>query len=207
MRQSIFALVLLMFALPALAAVEDSAAEKLRGRLNTMTTLSGDFTQTLRDEGGAVLETSQGTFVLQRPGRFYWHTLEPFEQLLVSDQQSLWLYDPDLEQVTVRPVTEEVRKTPAMLLAQEVGTLTQNFTVVQGMGDSTQIFTLTPKVEDKLFTRLELVFGGDTLSAIHLFDGLGQHTEFALTNTRKNKVVDESLFTFTPPEGVDLLIE
>lgn len=191
----------------ASTAIADTAADQLRNTLAATTSLEGEFTQTLFDADGEQLETSAGQFILQRPGRFYWHTTEPFEQLVVSNQQTLWLYDPDLEQVTVREVTDEIRKTPAMVLSDDVSQIAEAFTITVEERDGHTWFALAPVRDDELFTLLELQFAGDELLGIELEDGLGQQTVFAFSNTTRNRPVEESLFTFTIPDGVDVLID
>lgn len=196
-----------LFSTAIFAAQEGVAqnAAKLRQLLDAMTTLKGRFTQTLYDNQGEVLEQSQGNFVMQRPGKFYWKTEQPFPQLLVSDQHAIWLYDPDLEQVTVRPVGDDLQKTPALLLSEDVEKLRQHFTIEQQGDETQQKFILVPKESKGLFQQLVLVFVSGHLQEFHLQDNLGQLTHFALTATEHNQPVDATLFQFTPPPGVDVL--
>lgn len=188
-------------------AADDLA--RLQQRLEGVKTLQGNFTQVLRDDDGTVLEESQGRFALERPGKFYWHTLEPFEQLLVSDQKYLWLYDPDLEQVTQRAYDQEqVRATPAAILSDDLQGLSDNFAVRhQGEDNGRTLFTLTPRTHDDMFNELTLAFTDQGLVEIHVHDNLGQQTVFALLNVRRNQSVDQKLFQFVPPKGVDVLVD
>lgn len=190
----------------AQTADDKQSAEQLRKLLDAMTTLQGKFTQTLYDNKGEQIEQSSGTFVLQRPGKFYWKTEQPYPQLLVSNQQTIWLYDPDLEQVTVRPFTDDLQQTPALLLSEDIDKLREHFTIQCQKGDDKQEkFTLTPKEPKGLFQQLTLVFVGGQLQEFHLQDNLGQLTHFALREAERNQAVDSSLFYFTPPPGVDVL--
>jgi outer membrane lipoprotein carrier protein len=181
----------------------------LHERLEGMKTLQGDFTQILFDDDGTVLEESQGEFALERPGKFYWHTLEPFEQLLVSDQQYLWLYDPDLEQVTRRSYDEQqVRGTPAAILSDDLDGLGDNFSVrYQGEDKGQVMFSLRPQVDKELFQELLLAFTDEGLTEISVRDNLGQLTIFTLVDVRRNEPVDQQVFKFEPPEGVDVLVD
>ncbi len=184
----------------------DRDVEQLHKRLDAMNSLQGQFTQTLFDNQGAQLEQSKGTFVLQKPGNFHWKTETPYEQLLVSDQRSIWLYDPDLEQVTVRPVGEDLQKSPALLFSGDADKLREQFEVSLATGTNQQeTFTLVSRVQDGLFQQLLLVFVAGQLQEFHIQDNLGQSTHFVLSNTRSNVPVDASLFQFTPPPGVDVL--
>ncbi len=183
-------------------------AEQLRKLLDAMTSLQGEFTQTLYDNQGAKLDESQGSFVLQKPGNFYWKTEQPFEQLLVSDQKTIWLYDPDLEQVTVRPVGEDLQRTPALLFGSDLDKLREQFAVSLKQGaNQQQSFTLVPKAQEGLFKQLLLVFVKGQLQEFHIQDNLNQATHFVLHNTQSNQPVDAALFQFVPPEGVDVLYD
>lgn len=197
-----------IFSLNAFTQTADDkqSAEQLRKLLDAMTTLQGKFTQTLYDNKGEQIEQSSGTFVLQRPGKFYWKTEQPYPQLLVSNQNTIWLYDPDLEQVTVRPFTDDLQQTPALLLSEDVDKLREHFTIQRQKGnDHQEKFTLTPKESKGLFQQLTLVFSTGQLQEFHLQDNLGQVTHFALDEAERNLAVDSTLFNFTPPPGVDVL--
>ncbi|WP_041523038.1 outer membrane lipoprotein chaperone LolA [Gilvimarinus agarilyticus] len=190
------------------AADESSSVNALRDTLAATTSLSGKFEQTLRDAEGELIETSAGNFVLQRPGRFFWHTLEPFEQQLISDGSTIWLYDPDLMQVTVRPVTDDLKNTPAALLSESAESLAEAFLITRSVGQEGRVvFGLTPVDDDSLFARLELEFDGQQLLRIVVHDSLNQTTEFSLSNTERNQPVDAAQFTFSAPDGVDVLID
>lgn len=187
-------------------ADQEQSATQLRKYLDAMTTLQGKFNQSLFDEQGEKLEESQGSFALQRPGKFYWKTEAPFPQLLVSNNKTIWLYDPDLETVNERPFSNDLQQTPALLLSEDIDKLRQNFTVTYKAGEkNTHRFTLTPKVTDGLFQQLILVFAGDDLKEFHIQDSLGQLSQFTLTNVKRNQPVAATLFEFTPPPGVEIL--
>lgn len=182
--------------------------EQLRKLLDGMSSLQGEFTQTLYDNQGAKLDESHGSFVLQKPGNFYWKTEQPYEQLLVSDQKTIWLYDPDLEQVTVRPVGEDLQRTPALLFGSDLDKLREQFAVSLKKGaNQQQSFTLVPKAQEGLFKQLLLVFVEGQLQEFHIQDNLNQATHFVLRKARSNQPVDAALFQFVPPEGVDVLYD
>ncbi|WP_347329485.1 outer membrane lipoprotein chaperone LolA [Marinimicrobium locisalis] len=200
-----------VFALLLLAGMASQAqdpAVELRSRLDQMDSLKGDFTQTLYDSEGEVLEESSGDFAMARPGKFDWHTHEPFEQRLVSDHNKIWLYDPDLMQVTVRDFDAELQNTPALILSDELSALNRQFDVEQTETDKGRAaFTLTPKDEESLFGALVLVFDGKLLKEITMHDNLDQVTRFSLSNLKRNASVDADRFTFEVPDGVDVLVD
>lgn len=187
-------------------AADDQAAAQLRKQLDAMNTLQGDFVQTTYDKKGAEQETSSGNFMLMRPGKFYWKTLEPMQQLLVSNNKTIWLYDPDLETVNERAFTDDLRETPALLLSSDIEQLRKSFTVTRDEKDtSAEKYTLTPKVTDGMFQHLTLVFKANQLTEFAIQDSLGQRTRCVLTNVQRNKTLPEEKFFFQPPEGVEIL--
>lgn len=186
----------------------DQGLAQLQQRLEDMNTLEGKFTQTLLDADGTLLESSDGTFALQRPGKFYWHTLKPFEQLLVSDGETISLYDPDLEQVTVRDFKRETRGTPAMILSDDAESLGQDFLIAKEVGEEGETrFVLTPKSEDGLFKDLALVFSDRQLQEIRMQDNLDQTSIFTLTELERNQSIEPDKFKFDAPQGVDVLVD
>ncbi|ROQ20451.1 outer membrane lipoprotein carrier protein [Marinimicrobium koreense] len=185
----------------------DSTAE-LRSRLDAMTSLQGEFTQVLIDMDGEVLEESSGDFAMARPGKFDWHTREPFEQRLVSDHESIWLYDPDLMQVTVREFDEELQDTPALILSDELTALNEQFEITDTVTDEGwDAFRLEPKDDDSLFAALVLTFDGNLLREIRMDDNLDQITRFTLSDLKRNESIDDGRFTFEVPDGVDVLVD
>lgn len=187
-------------------AADDQAATQLRKHLDAMNSLQGDFVQTTYDKQGAEQETSSGNFMLMRPGKFYWKTLEPMQQLLVSNNKTIWLYDPDLETVNKRAFTDDLRETPALLLSADIEQLRKSFTVTRDEKEkAAEKYTLTPKVTEGMFQHLTLVFKAGQLTEFAIQDSLGQLTRCVLTNVQRNKTLPEEKFFFIPPEGVEIL--
>lgn len=201
----IFTGLLFVFSVTVYAA-DDQAAAQLRKQLDAMNTLQGDFVQTTYDKQGAEQESSKGNFMLMRPGKFYWQTNEPMQQLLVSNNKTIWLYDPDLETVNERAFTDDLRETPALLLSADIEQLRKSFTVTRDLKEtSAEKYTLTPKVTEGMFQHLTLVFKAGQLSEFAIQDSLGQLTRCVLTNVQRNKTLPEEKFFFIPPEGVEIL--
>lgn len=185
---------------------QDQAAVQLRKLLDAMNSLQGNFVQTTYDKDGAEQESSSGEFMLMRPGKFYWKTLDPMPQLLVSNNKTIWLYDPDLETVTVREFTDDLRETPALLLSADAEQLRKQFSVTRDNSNKvSDAFTLTPKVTDGMFQHLTLVFSDGQLREFSIKDSLGQVTRCALSNVQRNKPLAEEKFYFQIPEGVEVL--
>jgi outer membrane lipoprotein carrier protein len=186
---------------------KQAGANKLDEFLQGLQTLQADFRQLLKDGQGRVIEESQGKLAIQRPDRFRWDYREPHEQVIVADGKKLWLYDVDLEQVTVRPMEQSLAGTPASLLSGGEG-LRSNFSVqsTESKGKGT-VLTLKPKRDDTDFKSVRIRFIGKELDGMELADKLGQTTTLEFTSVRRNAALDGGQFQFKPPEGVDVIGE
>jgi outer membrane lipoprotein carrier protein len=180
--------------------------EFLKGLLG----LKARFEQVLLDEEGVERERSQGTFYLSRPGRFRWDYESPYQQSIIADGQRVYVYDKDLEQVTVKPLQKALGSTPALLLDGEVD-IEERFVVSRGTPTEGLVWLeLGPRDaraarESGGYARIRLGFAGPRLKRMDLRDNLNQTTRIELKNAERNPNLDPSLFTFTPPAGVDVL--
>jgi len=203
-------LALLMLAglasLPAFAAPEADVAAALRVTryLAELSSLRAEFHQSVADARGRVIERAEGIMAIARPGRFRWDYRTP-EQLIVCDGETVWLYDIELEQVTVKAAGDALAGTPAMLLAGQ-GSVLQEFSITDAGLDSGLAWSLlTPRRTDTDFREVRLGFDGRELRRMTLFDRLGQKTELEFTRIEHNPTLDHSLFSFEPPPGVDVV--
>lgn len=206
-RRTLAALFLFL-AIAGTQAADDSANDgygRVDRLLGNLQSLQADFKQTLTDSKGEVTEQSSGTIAIRRPNRFRWEYRQPHEQLMVADGTRIWLFDPDLEQVTVRRMGDSLSATPAMLLSGE-GKLADNFNVTKTSQDATaQWVMLEPKRNDTDFKWVRLGFANDVLRYMQLADKLGQITTLEFNNVQKNPPLDASLFVFKVPEGADVI--
>ena len=190
----------------AAPAQGNDAVARIDTYLASVRTLSANFSQTVRSRDGDVVDRPSGTLSLSRPDRFRWDYREPYVQTIVADGRKLWLYDSDLQQVTVRPLEQGLGSTPAMLLSG-AGRAADAFTsgeVVQ-RGAITWC-SLKPKQTGSDFERVALAFDGrGGLVAMELVDKLGQVTSLAFLDGVRNGRVDASAFRFTPPKGADVI--
>lgn len=173
--------------------------------VNNIETLSGRFEQSLVDADNQVVETSSGTLEIQRPGQFRWVYLEPYEQVLVADGLNVWSYDVDLAQVTVKPQSEVLNNTPALLLGGSAQALDQ-FEYVGSLHDRGTVWVqLRPKDTGNGFNKVELGFNDGELTRMMFFDNLEQTTLIALFDVSLNEAIDARRFRFEPPEDVDIV--
>jgi outer membrane lipoprotein carrier protein len=125
----------------------------------------------------------------------------------VSDATTLWLYDPDLEQVTVRPFQRDISKTPAILFIGEVSGLDDSYQVTAHDDNGTVSYTLIPQDQQSLYREINLTFSGDKPVAMSLLDTLGQQTRIDLSDVQSNQAIDPLLFDFVVPDGADVLYD
>lgn len=211
----VFSLLLLPVLQLSLAAAPASATEAqaqpgpalLRAFLAETVTLEADFSQVLIEGDSERTRVSEGRFYLHRPQRFRWDYTSPAPQLVVADGEHLWLYDPDLEQVTVRRLDEGLSSTPAMLLSGE-GSLDDSFDVGAAYGeDGIDWVELAPRGEATDFSGLRVGFRDGELASMELIDALGQVTVINFEGLQVNEPLDPDLFVFVPPAGADVLRE
>ncbi len=188
-------------------AASDPAAgrQKVEGFLKDLQSLQAQFKQTLTDRNGQTMEQASGTLAIRRPDRFRWDYREPNEQVIVADGARIWLYDADLEQVTVRKLDDTLSATPAMLLSGQ-GNLETNFNVTQTSQEGGVFWVrMQPKRDDTDFKWVRLGFDGATLKFMELADKLGQTTHLEFAQLERNPALDPSRFTFTVPPGADVI--
>jgi len=163
------------------------------------------FEQTLYDADSTALQVSTGTIQLKRPGRFVWVYETPNKQRLISDGENLWLYDEELEQVTVSPLADKVSGTPLVIL---MGTrpLEEEFTVKsRGISEGVDWYELIPKTESADFESLFVGLDELGLAAMELRDNFGQATQILFSDLQSGVDIDDSVFVFEAPEGVDVI--
>jgi outer membrane lipoprotein carrier protein len=189
------------------AATDQVAIQRLTSLLSQAQTLSGRFSQLTLDGSGTQLQETSGEMALKRPGQFRWHTDAPMEQLLVSNGETIWLYDPDLEQVTIQKMDQRLTHTPALLLSGDVSGIAESFDITLKEGGNVVDFILKPKAADSLFESLRLSFRSGVINDMQLIDNVGQRTNILFLGVKMNPPIPASQFTFEVPAGADVIQE
>nr|WP_245750009.1 outer membrane lipoprotein chaperone LolA [Marinobacter zhejiangensis] len=191
---------------PVTLAQDADPASRLADILKGYRTYQASFIQILVNESGGPVQETRGELKAQRPGLFYWETQAPLSQFIVSDGESVSVYDPDLEQVTIHRLDERASSTPALLLSGEVGDLSESYEVSQrALGEKTLEFTLKPRNPDSLFVSLRLSFYDGELQEMRMEDTLSQFSILSFDNVELNSTLPDSTFTLDYPEGVDVI--
>lgn len=192
-----------------LATTAHAATGPARQRLDAFATnlhsLEGHFTQTLTDASGQGAKTSSGTLALEAPRQFRWDTLEPYKQTIVADGSRVWLYDPELEQVTVRVQSTEEAHSPLTVIT-DLKQLDRDFTVTErGERDGLTWLRLSSKAKDPQFDYADLGFDAQGLKRMMFRDQLGAITDIRFSDWQRNVDLRPSTFNFTPPPGADVI--
>lgn len=192
-------------AVTAANANAGQAREWLATLIEDTETLSAQFSQYLLDEDGTVDRRSSGTVELAKPGRFRWHYTEPYEQLLVGDGQHVWIYEPDLEQVQIRPIDEAARAAPASFLGRAEDLESEYDVDELGSHNGLEWVRLEPQASVEEFDAVFLGFEQGTLRVMELQDSFGQTTSISFRDVRTGVAIAPERFEFDPPDGVDVL--
>jgi len=200
--RKIIAISIFLFAVVAQA--DTSATQKLEGFISRAKNLQAKFTQTSLDEAGKTIQTSQGDFYLQQPGKFRWNYKQPYVQEIVSKDGKVWFYDADLEQLIIKKIDQSIGDTPALLLSGSVD-LNEKYTISsQSQDNDIQWIKLTPKSRDSSFKYILVGLKGDMLYGMELSDNFGQLTQIIFSNITMPKSLSPDIFEFIVPEGTDV---
>jgi outer membrane lipoprotein carrier protein len=195
---------LALLALAMLPARAEDPRAALDRFLAEVESLEAEFTQTLYDEEGTLVEASEGLFQLQRPDRFRWSYRTPYVQEIVADGDFVWIYDPELAQVTVKPLAEALGSTPALLLSGSRG-LEEAFTLRPLDRGPLAWLELAPRNPESVFAAIRLGLDDAMLQRMELVDNFGQTTELTFEIRRVNPDLPDGTFRFDVPEGVDVV--
>jgi outer membrane lipoprotein carrier protein len=201
--------------LSSLAAVASASAQEPGERVDDATglaalevfledvrSLTAEFEQEIWTADHRLLQTETGTLALERPNRFRWTYREPTELIVVADGKKLWIYDVELEQVTVAPFDDTIATSPAMLLSGD-RSVREGFTVEQSYErDGLDWIKLTPRAGGADFTSVLIGFDGSAPKRLELVDGLNHVTRITLDDLVVNPDLDDATFELEVPEGV-----
>jgi outer membrane lipoprotein carrier protein len=203
MMRLALSLLAMIFSVTAQAA----AIERFKTFARTTQSAKANFEQKVYDRGGKLVQESKGSFVFLRPGRFRWIYEKPVDQLIVGDGERVWIYDRDLNQVTVRRISKALGSTPAALLAG-ASDVDKAFELTDaGERDGLEWLEAKPRDRDAGFERIRMGFSATGVQAMELVDNFGQTTRLRFSGLARNPKVDAAEFRFEPPKGADVLGE
>lgn len=194
-------------ALAALGAAAAGGVQQLRDFVAGVRSAEGEFEQVVTAQSGRRPQEASGSFAYARPGRFHWEYDRPYRQVLVGDGTTLWSWDPDLNQVTVRAIGEALGATPAAILFGS-GALEDSFELADaGEHDGLAWAEARPKQTESGFESLRVGLAGGQLRRMEMRDHFGQTTVIRFTRLHANPSLPADRFRFAPPAGADVIGE
>lgn len=200
--QSIVPLTSLMLSFNIQAGGNAEDIQQLRNLLQPISSLSAQFKQQVTDADGFQLQQSEGLFQVAQPNNLRWIVEQPMPQQVISNGLTLWLYDPDLEQVIVKPFDASIESTPAILFYGDLTRLDSAYFIRQLSPD---VFQLTPEQEGSLFSELQIIFVDQLPASISLTDSLEQVTRITFSDVQLNPSLPAALFEFEIPGDIDVI--
>ncbi|MDP2830353.1 MAG: outer membrane lipoprotein chaperone LolA [Sulfuricellaceae bacterium] len=190
-----------------ISIAQAGGVEDLKSFLNQTHSLKGQFTQTVLNRNGNQIQSASGQMQFSRPGKFYWAYEKPYVQLIVGDGVKVWMYDPDLNQVTVKKLGQALGSTPAALLAGS-GEIEQNFQLSSaGRSNGIDWVEAQPKSKEGGFDSFRIGLKAGQLEAMELRDHFSQTTVIRFSGLERNPKLPASQFVFIPPKGADIVGE
>ena len=184
-----------------------ASTDRLKTFVEQTRSASADFSQTVVDRAGKKVQQANGSLQFSRPGKFRWTYDTPYQQLIVGDGTKLWIFDKDLNQVTARRLDDALGASPAALLAGD-NAIEKNFDLKNAAAeDGLEWLEATPTSRETTFERIRMGFKGADLDTMELKDQFGQLTVIRFTGLKRNPALSPDLFTFTPPQGADVIGE
>jgi len=187
-------------------AAEAGAIEKLKNFIAATHSAQAEFTQNVLDQSGKRIQSASGTMQFQRPGKFRWEYRKPYEQIIVGDGEKFWLYDLDLNQVTVRKLDAALGSSPAALLSGS-NEIERGFALSEdGSQEGLEWLQAKPKGQESSFEKVRMGFDAQSgLVVMELNDMFGHKTVLRFSGMQRNPKIPGQQFSFTPPKGADVL--
>jgi outer membrane lipoprotein carrier protein len=188
------------------AAAQATALDQFKSFVSSTKAARGEFVQTQlkKSETSKPTPPASGSFVFARPGKFIWTYTKPYEQLLQADGEQLYIFDKDLNQVTVKKLGDALGSSPAAILFGS-NDLEKNFTLSEAPGrDGLEWLNAVPKAKDSQFQQISIGLKNGTPAAMELRDSFGQTSVLAFSKFEKNPSLGAQQFKFVTPKGADV---
>jgi outer membrane lipoprotein carrier protein len=185
--------------------VSGDSPEGIPDALVNMPDFSATFEQITSDSKGRVLQTVTGQLWVSKPYRFRWHAEPPMEQVMVADGELLWLFDPDLEQVTVQKMRPAISTLPVLILTGNVTRLSRDFVMDHYQDESGDHYSFRPKAAAESFKIVSVAISNDQIQRISIIDTLDQRTRIELDNIQTEESFPDGTFHFQIPDGTDVI--
>lgn len=202
-----YLVLILLMLLQSNIALAENKKNPLQDFLKNFNSLESNFIQQIINENGEVLEKSEGVLQLQKPGKFNWTYTTPYAQKIISNGDVIWMYDEDLEQITIRNIGNELDETPAGIILGN-NNINEHFVQVNiGVIEGYNWIELTPRSPETQYQNIRIGFHNAQLGMMIIVDSLGQTTRIDFINVKKNTDLPPSSFEFVVPPDIDVIDE
>ena len=186
---------------------QQEALTRLNSLLANINSLTADVVQLIVESDGGILEESNIKMLLKKPNGFYWETITPYQELIVTNGIKLWNYQPDLEQVVIEDWDVSKSELAAQLLSGKTENLDSQYIIeeLSNTNNDSQEFVLTPVDADSIYTQISINFITSELDLIYLNSRNGQQTVWRFDAIARNQILEDSLFDFQPPAGIEII--
>lgn len=203
--KALFTMLLMLSSAVAFADAYGPARSELEKFSNGLETLQVDFTQVVKSQDGSVQDKTYGNAWLKSPDKLRWVYAGDFPEIIVADGSDVWLYDEALEQVTIKPQSKQAADTPLLILT-DISQLDQQFMVAElGDFEDMDLLELRSRDVESQFERILIGMDASGIRMMIMEDAFGQRTEIHFTNIVRNADVAADVFSFTPPQGTDVV--
>ncbi len=183
----------------------NTGVTQLKSFLKKSDTFTALFSQSLFDENGSELQFSAGQFSLQKPGKFSWDYEEPYPQIIMSNGKVIWMYDSELEQVTIKPVDSTLSKTSMVLLFSKTE-IDKDFKIIKlDVVDGVSWLELTAHNPDSEFSNIFIGMKEGLIVSLKMVDGFGQTTVIKFRDIMMSPKFNEHRFEFVIPKNADVI--
>jgi len=190
----------------SIAQTQQTPLQELVAILAETSTMQAEVEQLILSQDGREIQALQAELIMQKPDQLYWRVTEPYEELMLSDGVTLWYYEPDLEQVSIRDFPSDVENNPILLLNDDLQAIADAYEVSLGYVDEeVRQYLLLPLRPDSSYERFSLTFSGQNLLQMQFESSVGQLTSFSFTEIVNNLEVDPALFQFEVPEDIAVI--
>ncbi|WP_426171135.1 outer membrane lipoprotein chaperone LolA [Pseudoduganella sp. R-34] len=185
-------------------AASAAALDQFKSFVASTKAARGEFTQKVVAQGSKD-KLSSGSFTFARPGKFIWTYTKPYDQVLQADGEQLYIFDKDLNQVTVRKLGDALGSSPAAILFGS-NDLEKNFALAEaGSRDGLEWLKATPKAKDASFEQIQIGLKNGVPEAMELKDSFGQTSILSFKKFEKNPALNATSFKFVMPKGADVI--
>lgn len=205
--KSVVKFLLVLFLLQINSVFAEDIADPLKNFLSDFNSLESNFIQQLINENGDVLEKTEGVLRLQQPGKFNWSYETPYAQKIISNGDVIWIFDEDLDQLTIKKIGDSLDETPAGIILGN-NDISEHFVQLNmGVIEGYNWIDLTPKNHEAQYSNVRIGFNNAQLGMMIIQDSLGQTTRIDFIDVKKNANFSPDVFEFEVPDDVDIIDE